>query len=290
MPVRIYTDKEDIDHGHTMNPSTLLGMLGGVLILGLAIFFSTDNVSVFINVPGIAIVVGGTFAATILSYPLGEVLRVFHVFLIVLRNEHLYTHDDIKEIEEIARLWFRGDLASVEREMDNIQNPFLRMGVQLVIDDTPQEEIMALLQWRIARLRAKEAAEAQVFRSMATYAPAFGMLGTLIGLINMLFSMEGSGFEQIGQNLSVALVTTFYGILLANLLFKPISTKLERRTEERVKLMHMVMEGITLLHKRRSPNYIRDTLHTFNANYRDEIHQRHRARKARKQDLNPARK
>jgi chemotaxis protein MotA len=266
-----------------MNPSTLLGMLGGVLFLGLAIYFTTDNVAVFINVPGIGIVIGGTLAATVLSYPFAEVLRVFHVFLVVLRNEHLYARDDMGEIEQIARLWFRGDLAAVEREMDNINNPFLRTGVQLVIDDTPADDIMELLQWRIARLRAREAAEAQVFRSMAMYAPAFGMLGTLIGLINMLFSMEGSGFEQIGHNLSIALVTTFYGILLANLLFKPIAIKLERRTEERTKLMYMVMEGITLLHKRRSPNYVRETLQTFNASYSDEIHQRRRAKKARQQ-------
>jgi len=152
-----------------------------------------------------------------------------------------------------------------------VQNPFLRTGVQLVIDRTPEDEIVDLLQWRIAHLRSREAAEAQIFRLMASYAPAFGMLGTLLGLINLMDLVGAGDMKAIGQQLAIALVTTFYGVLLANLVFKPIAVKLERRTEQRLVLMNMVLEGISLMCAGRSPALMRETLKAFVAQYDDEI-------------------
>lgn len=259
--------------GLGVNPSTVIGMAGGVFLLVSVIAITAKDLGVFFNLPGIGIVLGGTIAATLISYPLHEVLHVFHVFIIVLRSERFYFREDMEEIVDVARLWFKGNLAAVENRLGDIRNPFLQMGIQLVIDETPLDDIIDLLQWRMARMRSKEAAEAQVFRTMAMFAPAFGMLGTLVGLINMLFAMEGSAFETIGVNLGVALITTFYGIILANLIFKPIAIKLERRTEQRIMLMNMVLEGITLLSKGRSPAYIRETLKSFLARYKDEIRQ-----------------
>jgi chemotaxis protein MotA len=128
-----------------------------------------------------------------------------------------------------------------------------------------------MLRWRIARLKAREHAEAQIFRTMATYAPAFGMIGTLVGLVNMLEVMDSGNLDVIGPRMAVALLTTFYGILLANLVFKPVAVKLERRTEERLITMNMVLEGISLITKRRLPSFIEETLNSFIANYHDEI-------------------
>jgi chemotaxis protein MotA len=264
-----------------MNPSTLLGGISGIALLGSIVAFTSQDLHVFLNLPGLGIVLGGTIAATLLSYPLHEVVRVFRNFLIVLRNERYHYREDMQEIVDVAKLWFGGDLGAVQERLEKARNPYLRTGVQLVIDDTPLEDISDLLQWRVARMRAKEQAEAQVFRTMATYAPAFGMLGTLIGMINMLFATETSDFALIATNLGVALITTFYGIILANLLFRPIAIKLERRTEERVMLMNMVLEGVTLMRKGRSPAYIRETLNSFMEHHGDEIRQEVRSGKAR---------
>jgi len=106
---------------------------------------------------------------------------------------------------------------------------------------------------------------------MGSYAPAFGMLGTLIGLVNMLFSMSDGGFDTIGLNMAVALITTFYGLILANLLFKPIATKLEDRTEQRVRTLGMALEAVNLISQQRTPSYIRETLYSFLADYDDEV-------------------
>ena len=168
-----------------MNPSTLIGMIASVVLLAVLILFAADDPWLFIDLPSIGIVLVGTMAATFLSYPMKEVLRVFGLIRIVMRNERLYTQKDIEELVDISRLWMRDDPVAVERALPRVTNPFLRTGVQLVIDRIPEEDILDLLQWRISRMKAKEAAEAQLFRVMASYAPAFGMIGTLVGLINL---------------------------------------------------------------------------------------------------------
>ncbi len=254
-----------------MNPSTLIGMVASVLLLVVVIFFAADDPLLFIDLPGLGIVLVGTLAATFMSYPLKEVLRVFKLIKTVIRNEHLYTQKDIEELVDVSRLWIRDDPVAVEKALQRVTNPFLRTGVQLVIERTPEEDILDLLQWRIARLRAKEAAEAQLFRVMASYAPAFGMIGTLVGLVNMMDILGTGDMVVIGGHLAVALMTTFYGILLANLVFKPVAVKLERRTEQRVVLMNMVMQGIAMMTAKRSPSLMRETLKSFVAHYEDEI-------------------
>lgn len=254
-----------------MNPSTLIGMLASTVFLTVVLLFSVDNPLLFINLPGLAIVLGGTLAATFLSYPLREVLRIVHLVSTVMRHDRLSTQQAIEELVGISRLWARGDLRAVEQALVQVRNPFLRTGVQMVIDHTPQNDILDLLQWRIARMRATEAAEAQLFRVMAHYAPAFGMLGTLLGLINLMDQLGGGDMRAIGEQLGIALMTTFYGILLANLLFKPVAVKLERRTEQRLVLMNMVLEGISMMCAQRSPALMRETLKAFVARHHDEL-------------------
>ncbi|MFE8071875.1 MotA/TolQ/ExbB proton channel family protein [Marinobacteraceae bacterium S3BR75-40.1] len=260
-----------------MNPSTLIGMILGIIVLSLATYLNVEDPSELLNASGLIFVVGGTIAATFLSYPLREVLKVFRILHIVLRNEKLYFEKDIQEIVHVARLWQRGSIRDVEATLDKINNPFLRTGLQLVIDNTPEEDIARLLNWRIARLRAREAAEAQIFRTMAAYAPAFGMVGTLLGLVNMLGDIGTGDMTAMASNLAVALLTTFYGLLMANMVFKPIAVKWERRTEKRIAVLSMVLEGIELLHEQRSPAFIRETLNSFMMQFDDELHDHHRA-------------
>tara|TARA_Y100001970_G_scaffold209679_1_gene255657 strand:- start:1232 stop:2200 length:969 start_codon:yes stop_codon:yes gene_type:complete len=257
--------------GACMNPSTLIGMIAGVLLLATVLVFSTEAPGLFLNLPGLGIVLFGTLAATFISYPMREVLRIFGLLATVMRNERLYARQDIEELIRIYRIWMSGDLKAVERALEQVANPFLKTGVQLVVDMTPEEDVMDLLQWRIARLRAREHAEAQLFRVMASYAPAFGMVGTLVGLVNLMFLLGDGDVTSIGQQMAVALITTFYGVLLANLLFKPVAVKLERRTEDRVALMNTIMQGISMMNRKCSPAVMREMLKSFMAHYRDEI-------------------
>ncbi|SDL07107.1 chemotaxis protein MotA [Modicisalibacter muralis] len=254
-----------------MNASTLIGIVASVLLLACVLLLSADTPTTFINLPGLAIVVAGTLAATFISYPLREVVRVVRLVGVVFRREDSYVEEDVRELVAMARLWFKADIRAVEKALAQTRNSFLRTGVQLVIDNTRESEIIDLLRWRIARLKACELAEAQIFRTMAAYAPAFGMLGTLVGLVNMLENMRGGDLATIGPAMAIALLSTFYGILISNLVCKPIAVKLERRTEQRLIAMNMVLEGVALIAKRRLPSFVEETLNSFIANYHDEI-------------------
>lgn len=254
-----------------MNPSTLIGILASTVLLGVVIFYTSVDPFLFLDIPSILIVLVGTMAATFISYPLSEVVRIFGLIGTVMRNEKLYTQYDLDELINISRLWASGDIRAVENALEQVANPFLKTGVQLVIDMTPEEEILELLQWRISRMRAREHAEAQLFRVMASYAPAFGMIGTLVGLVNLMFLLGDGDIALIGQQMALALMTTFYGILLSNLLFKPVAVKLERRTEQRLVLMNMVLQGVSMMSQKRGPAMMRETLNSFMAQYHDEI-------------------
>lgn len=254
-----------------MNPSTLIGIAASIILLGVVIFYTAVDPALFLDIPSVLIVLVGTLAATFISYPLREVVRIFGLIGTVLRNERLYTKKDLDELIDISRLWVRSDIRAVENALERVSNPFLKTGVQLVIDMTPEDEILELLQWRISRMRAREHAEAQLFRVMASYAPAFGMVGTLVGLVNLMFLLGDGDMTLIGQQMALALMTTFYGVLLANLLFKPVAVKLERRTEQRLVLMNMVLQGVSMMSQKRSPAMMRETLNSFMEQHQDEI-------------------
>lgn len=257
-----------------MNPSTLIGIFASIVLLICVLFFTAESPESFINLPGLALVITGTFAATFISYPLKEVLRVVRLVGVVFKLEDTHVRADIDELVRLSRLWTQGNVRGVENQLEYVRNPFLRSGIQLLIANTREDEIFDVLQWRITRLKAREQADAQIFRTMATYAPAFGMIGTLVGLVNMLEVVDAGQLDIIGPRMAVALLTTFYGILMANLVFKPIAVKLERRTEERLITMNMVLEGISLMSKRRLPSFIEETLNSFIANYHDELSDR----------------
>lgn len=254
------------------NPSTLIGIVASVSLVFAVIALSATDPGMYLNLPGLVVVFGGTLAATFISYPLREVLRVFALVRTVFRNERHDTQRHIDELVHISQLWMKHDVRKVEDALTRVTNPFLRTGVQLVIDNTAEEDIADLLQWRISRLRAREHAEAQLFRVMAGFAPAFGMLGTLVGLVNLLTLMGEADMTIIGQHMAIALLTTFYGILLANLVCKPVAVKFERRTEQRVVIMNMILQGIAMMSERRSPALMRETLESFMARHEDELH------------------
>lgn len=254
-----------------MSVTSLLGLIAAAGFLVVIVLFGADQPLLYLDWVSLAIVIGGTMAATLFSYPHKEVAAALRLVGIALRDQRTFLQHDITELVRLTRLWMRGDLRAVENALTTVANPFLRNGVQMVIDGIPEEDIQELLQWRIARLRAREAAEAQFFRTMAGYAPAFGMIGTLVGLINLVTPMGQGDMRGLGMQLGIALLTTFYGVVLANLVFKPIAVKLERRTDKRLVVVNMILEGISMMSARRSPAMMEATLQAFVAHIDDEI-------------------
>ncbi|CAA9889724.1 MotA/TolQ/ExbB proton channel [Candidatus Methylobacter favarea] len=254
-----------------VNYSTAAGVLLSLLLFLFIIVFAANDPFSFLNPTGFCIVIGGTVAAIFLSYPLRDIKHGLKSIRLIIFYESLNPQKEADEIIAVSQMWFQRDTLAIENVIDNINNPYLKTGFQLVVDNTPIEDILSLLKWRIARLRAKEKAEANIFHSLASYSPAFGMLGTLISLINLLQVIALKDIGGISFNMGVALITTFYGLIMANLIFSPIAIKLERRTEQRIMIMSMVMEGITLIAERRNPSFIRETLKSFIIHYDNEL-------------------
>lgn len=254
-----------------MPPFAWLVALLTLLLMTVLMALSTDGPAAMLNVTGLAIVVLGTLGAVLISYPWREVKRVVRLAVHVFRDPGSRKEQDIESLVHLARLWFSGSPRKVEAALREVRNPFLRTGVELIIDNTPEQEVLDLMRWRMVRMKARERGEAQMFRTMALYAPAFGMVGTLIGLVNMLAVIDLGDLALVGEHMAVALLSTFYGIVLANLVFKPIAVKLERRTEERLITMNMIMEGVSLLSRRQAPAFIAATLNSFVVQHHDEL-------------------
>ncbi len=264
-------NKSVFSRGPAINYTTALGIILGIGLLYFISSFTANGSDSFVNYPGLIIVIGGTLAAIFLSYSLHDIKQAIKSFRLIFLYESLNPQQEANEIIAVSKMWFKHDTKGIEDVIENINNPYLKTSFQLIVDNTELDDILALLRWRILRLRAKEKAEASIFHSMASFAPAFGMLGTLVGLISMLQFLETKDLSVIMPTMAVALTTTFYGLILANLLFHPIAIKLERRTEQRVMIMGMVMEGVALIAEGRSPSFVDVTLNSFIAQYDNEL-------------------
>ncbi|MGL1860899.1 MAG: MotA/TolQ/ExbB proton channel family protein [Pseudodesulfovibrio sp.] len=241
-----------------MNIATIFGIIAGIVVLCAATVSATDSVSVFINGPGLAIVLGGTIASTFICYPLREVMRVMGLFVSAFTAEELPIEDYIKDIVKISKDAAKGE-EHLEKSLKGMDNEFLRDGLQMLVDGYSKDELEEILNNRIQQYHDQESNAAGIYRTMAALSPAFGIIGTLIGLIAMMQTM-GDDITRIGPAMATALTTTLYGALFANMLYMPIATKVERRVEERTILMCVIRDGILFIKDKTPAPIVTDKL------------------------------
>ena len=224
-----------------MDVTTLIGLVvaGGLVVSAILMGGSP---AWFINYPSLMIVLGGTMGATLLAYPLSEVLSVFKVVKHVFLHKSQSVNKLIALIIDFARKARREGILSFESTIKQLDDPFLAKGLQLAIDGMESSAINDIMTTEIRFVAERHRLGAEIFSTMGTFAPAVGMLGTIIGLVQMLMQMEDP--SQIGAPMAVALLTTFYGTILANLLFIPIAGKLKTRSKQEILIKAMVLEGI----------------------------------------------
>jgi chemotaxis protein MotA len=221
--------------------TTLIGILVafGLVIISI---MTGGTFTWFINYPSLMIVVGGTMGATLLAYPLSEVMSVFKVAKHVFLHQSKSVPNLIALLVDFAKKARREGILSFESQLKDLDDPFMVKGLQLAIDGMESNAIEDILTTEIQYIEERHKLGAEIFTTMGTFAPAVGMLGTIIGLVQMLMQMEDP--SQIGAPMAVALLTTFYGTLLANLLFLPIAGKLKTRSKQEILISQMVLEGI----------------------------------------------
>lgn len=254
-----------------MDFATILGVLLGVGLVGGAIVIQGIEMGtsplIFVEYISFMIVMGGTLAATAISFPLKEVKRVVTILRAVFKGGGT---DDmgplVDEIVDMASVARKGP-KELENAMDRTRDFFLRDGIQMVVDGYAVEEIRDILGTRVEYREERERAEAGLFKAMGRFSPAFGMIGTLIGLVYMLKGMGGAGGENmavnVGNGMATALITTFYGALMANLFFLPMAEKLTSQISSKSTIQNMVTEGVCLLALKKHPLIVREKINSF---------------------------
>lgn len=221
-----------------MDFASSLGFLGGIALIIAAILLGGSS-DVFVNLPGMMIVIGGTIAATLLTFRIHDVVAAFRAAWIVFTHDNTEPNAMISKMIELSKISHRNGLLALSKIETN--SHVLRRACNLISDAAPESLIEKTLQTEIDSLLARHYSVQDVFRKMAIYAPSFGMLGTLIGLIQMLSVLDDPA--AIGPAMSVALLTTFYGSLLSSMVFLPIAGKLKARTLLEVTNMEIIREG-----------------------------------------------
>ncbi|HPC35768.1 MAG TPA: MotA/TolQ/ExbB proton channel family protein [Candidatus Marinimicrobia bacterium] len=251
-----------------MDIATIFGIIAGTALIIMGIAGLTTDFKMFWNVSSIFIVVGGSFASTMISYSVKEVLSLIGSVIAVFKKEKIKMTDEVEEIVGLASV-ARKSMQDLEKALPDVKNPFLRDGLQMVVDGYNPQEIREILETRIENRASRERGEANVLRTMGKYSPAYGMLGTLIGLIVMLYGMAQIStagldpMEVLGKGMGAAIVTTFYGVILANLIFNPMAVKFESRIQKQNILQTMLIEGVLLLHARKHPLIVREKLNSY---------------------------
>ncbi|MCD6575076.1 flagellar motor protein [Candidatus Aerophobetes bacterium] len=243
-----------------MDITTLAGIGAGMGLVLIAIL-QGGGIATFINIPSLMITVGGTIGATLINFPMPKIMGVMKVVRKAIFYKESSPEKTISTLVEFARIARREGVLALEERLSGTDDPFFRKGVQLAVDGTPPETIREILTIDLASLQERHKVGQSIFNAMGTYSPAFGMIGTLIGLIQMLRSLDDP--SKIGQGMATALITTFYGALLANLVFLPIAGKLKVRSEEEVLNKKLIMEGIVAIQSGDNPRVVEDKLNSF---------------------------
>jgi len=241
-----------------MDLATLVGLLGAFGVVVAAIFIG-GSASMFVNIPSLFIVMGGTAMVVLVKFTLSQYFGAFKVAVNAFRSSLQKPEEIIPQIVEMSSVARKEGLLALE-EIE-ISNPFLQSGVNLLIDGSSPEDTRKLLTKDKKEISDRHKLGAQVFESSGDVAPAMGMIGTLIGLVQMLSNMDDP--KSIGPAMAVALLTTLYGAILANMVFLPMADKLKLRRTEEEKLNSICLDGVMAIQEGQNPRVIESLLKLY---------------------------
>ena len=260
-----------------MNIVYLIGLLLAFFFVffGIMVDFNAaqvvdpEQLTLFIDPASVLIVIGGTFAVMVACYP-KQVRSMFKHFQIMLGTKAFNPEKYIDELVELAQIARKNGLLALEERANAQPDPFFKQAIMLIVDATDPDRVRSILTNDIEQTSARHQEVVAMYERGSNAAPAFGMIGTLIGLVKMLYALNDADMSSLGPNMGVALITTFYGSLLAHVVFNPIAANLTARDEEEMVCREIILEGIMAIQSGENPKYLRERLLTFtNQNKRD---------------------
>jgi len=250
-----------------MDIATIIGILLGFVVVTTAIV-TGGGWHIFIHLPSLAITIGGMLCATLIHFSLPQFLGIFSVIKKTIIAKVPARSELIQKMVNYAAVNRRDGPLALEQEIQKIDNLFFAKGLQMLVDGQEADAIHELMSMEIQHLQDRHGTGKKILEFMGSAAPAFGMIGTLIGLIQMLRSLESP--ESIGAGMAVALITTFYGALSANLIFIPLAGKLGLYSKAESTAMEMIVEGICAIAQGDNPTAVREKIQVFISQSRRE--------------------
>lgn len=244
-----------------MDKATVIGIvLGAGLIVG-SIAIGGGGLMPFIHVPSAMITIGGSFAAILINFPLSRVKGLFPVIRNCFFTSLPAPGEVIEQFKRYANTARRDGLLALENDVAEITDEFLRRGMEQVVSGASREELETGLETEVAQIDSRHQTGKKIVDAIAAAAPAFGMIGTLIGLVQMLRSLDDP--SQIGGGMAVALLTTLYGAVIANLFCIPLAGKLENRNQEELVVRELMISGLVSLVEGQAPRAVEEKLLAF---------------------------
>lgn len=245
-----------------MDIASLVGLILGVALLVVSIAIADGaTFGAFVDYPSLMVVVGGATAAALISFPLRNFLTLGKVVKCVFFNRQESIPDLIDQIVSLAETARRDGLLALESKLEDVENPFIILGIQMAVDGTQPEVMENVLRTEVEAVATRHRDGKQILDQMGRFAPAFGMIGTLMGLIIMLGNMDDP--SSIGSGMAVALITTLYGAVTANLFFLPFAEKLGFINRQELLAMEIILRGIMAIQSGDNPRVIEQKLNTF---------------------------
>jgi len=243
-----------------MDIATIIGIVFGLFSILWSIF-EGGSIMAFLHLPAIVVVVGGGVASTLISYKLSEMKRIMKVAIKVFIGKETEQGNTIKQLVELSMKARRDGLLSLEAEQEQIEDDFLKESLQLVVDGVEPEIIVDSMDLEIENMKARHDKGSGLFKTMGSLFPAWGMIGTLIGLIQLLKGLDDP--SKIGPAMAVALITTFYGSVLANFICNPVASKLALKSKEEIQEKRMIIEGVLSIQAGENPKILEHKLKSF---------------------------
>ncbi len=244
-----------------MDLGTIIGLVAGVACVIISIFIGGGELLSFWDPPSVFITIGGGICSTLINFRFKDFLGVFKVAVHTFTDKVSSASEIISQMVKLSEKTRREGLLSIEPELEEMEDAFIKQSLQLVVDGIESETIQDFMDTEIENMQSRHGKGIAIFNMMGAIFPAWGMIGTLLGLINLLLKLDDPA--QIGPSMSVALVTTFYGSILSNFICIPMAGKLKMKSDEEVHQMEMIAEAVISIQAGENPKMLEQKLRIY---------------------------
>jgi chemotaxis protein MotA len=252
-----------------MDIATLIGLLFGIGIISGTIVMGGGGMA-FIHVPSMCIVIGGMLCSVLIHFSMGQFLSIFSIVKKTFSVKIMSPSELIQQMVNFAAVSRRDGALALEEQIRKVNNKFIEKGLQMLVDGQEEDVVREMMDLEIQYIQERHGQGKKILEFMGSSAPAFGMIGTLIGLVQMLQNLSDPA--GLGKGMAVALITTFYGAFIANMVFIPLAGKLGIYSKAEVLSMEMTTEGVCAISRGDNPTVVREKMQSFvSPNKREDV-------------------